>query len=102
VTRLTWKLDSVHLKIVVILSRIGAQFAPNIPFAQKSFWMHPMLLLGDEAQEQARFSLFRDTGNLDARQVHGLHQTYRWLRNRFGPVVFLSDEAQVHARFSSF
>ena len=27
----------------------------------------PMVLLGDEAQEQARFGLFRDTANLDTR-----------------------------------
>jgi hypothetical protein len=29
---------------------IGARFAPNVPYAQKSFWTHPMVLLGDEAQ----------------------------------------------------
>jgi hypothetical protein len=50
VTRLKWKLVSVHLKIVLnYLSwfKIGARLAPNIPFAQKSFWTHPMELLGD-------------------------------------------------------
>ena len=35
--------------------------------AQKPFWTHPMEILGDEAQEQARFGLFRDTANLDTR-----------------------------------
>jgi hypothetical protein len=29
--------------------------------------MHPMLLLGDEAQLEARFGLFGDNANLDAR-----------------------------------
>jgi hypothetical protein len=29
---------------------VGARFVPNIPQAQKSFWMHLMVLLGDEAQ----------------------------------------------------
>ena len=46
---------------------VGAQFAPNIPLAQKSFWTHPMVLLGDEAQVEARFGLFRDSANLEAR-----------------------------------
>ena len=32
---------------------IGAQFAPSVPKAQKYFWMHPMVLLGDEAQVKA-------------------------------------------------
>ena len=32
----------------------------------------PMVLLGDEAQVQARFSLFRDSTSLDERLVHGL------------------------------
>jgi hypothetical protein len=31
-----------------------------------------MVLLGDEAQLEARFSPFRDSANLDARSVHGL------------------------------
>ena len=44
----------------------------------------PMELLGDEAQVQARFGLFRDSTSLDARLVHGLRRTYLRLRNRFG------------------
>jgi hypothetical protein len=35
--------------------------------AQKSFWTHPMVLLGDDAPLDARFGLFRDSSNLDAR-----------------------------------
>jgi hypothetical protein len=34
--------------------KIGALFAPNVLSAQKSFWTHPMVLLGDEAQVKAR------------------------------------------------
>jgi hypothetical protein len=33
--------------------KIGARFAPNISSAQKSFWTHPIVLLGDEAQVEA-------------------------------------------------
>ena len=34
-----------------------------------------MVLLGDEAQLEARFGPFGDTVNLDARSVHGLRGT---------------------------
>jgi hypothetical protein len=43
-----------------------------------------MVLLGDEAQVEARFSLFEYNVNLDARQVHGLCRRYHSLINRFG------------------
>jgi hypothetical protein len=32
-----------------------------------SDWMHPMVLLGYEAQVEARFGLFRHSANLNAR-----------------------------------
>ena len=32
---------------MLILRQIGAWFVPNVPLAQKSFWMHPMELLGE-------------------------------------------------------
>jgi hypothetical protein len=43
-----------------------------------------MVLLGDEAQLEARFGPFRDRANLDARLVHGLLRTYHRLENHFG------------------
>jgi hypothetical protein len=46
---------------------IGARFALNVPLAQISFWKHPTILLGDEAQGQACLSPFGDSANLDAR-----------------------------------
>jgi hypothetical protein len=42
-----------------------------------------MVLLSDGPQLEARFGLFRDSANLDARQVNGLPQTYHRLRNLF-------------------
>jgi hypothetical protein len=42
-----------------------------------------MILLGDMAQVKACFSPFGDSANLDARQVHGLRQTYHRLGNCF-------------------
>jgi hypothetical protein len=43
-----------------------------------------MGLLGDEAQVNAHFGPFGDSATLDARLVHGLRRTYRWLRNNIG------------------
>jgi hypothetical protein len=43
-----------------------------------------MVILGDEAQVDARFGLFGDSVNLDARSVHDLHRTYHRFRNHFG------------------
>jgi hypothetical protein len=40
----------------------------------KLFWTHMMLLLGDEAYEEAGLGLFGDSANLDSRYVHGLCQ----------------------------
>jgi hypothetical protein len=39
-----------------------------------------MVLLVDEAHVEARFGLFGDCANLDARWVHGLRLTYHRLR----------------------
>ena len=43
-----------------------------------------MVLLGDEAQLEARFGPFGDSANLEIRSLHGLRRTYHRLRNRFG------------------
>jgi hypothetical protein len=43
-----------------------------------------MVLLGDEAQPEARFGPFGDSANLDARQVHSFYRTYHRLENYFG------------------
>jgi hypothetical protein len=130
VTRLKWKLVSVHLEIELILTqdrctvstkrtigsvivldapngtprwqgscqilfrsvwkwrlcrcKIGAWFAPNLPYAQESFWTQPMVLIDDEDQVEARFCLFRDSANLDARWVvHYLRRMYHRLKNHF-------------------
>jgi hypothetical protein len=43
-----------------------------------------MELLGDMGYVESRFGTFRDGVIISAREVHGLHQMYHWLRNRFG------------------
>jgi galactitol-specific phosphotransferase system IIC component len=55
----------------------------NVPQAKKLFSMHPMEFLDDEAQVEARFGLFGDSANLDARYVIGLRRTYHRVRNHF-------------------
>ena len=59
-----WNLASFRLETMLVLV---AWFALDVPLAQKSFWMHPLVLLGDEAQVKAHFSPFGDSANLDAR-----------------------------------
>jgi hypothetical protein len=45
-----------------------------------------MVLLGDEAQLEARFGPFGASANLDARQVHNLRRKYHRLENHFGRI----------------
>ena len=40
-----------------------------------------MVLLGDEAQLEASFGMFVDSGNLNTRWVHGLRRTYHRIGN---------------------
>jgi hypothetical protein len=61
-----WNLASVYLEMVLVSVK-ATQFAPNVPLAQKSFWTHPMVLLGDEAHVEAYLGLFGDSANLEAR-----------------------------------
>jgi len=39
----------------------------DVPKAQKSFWTHLMVPLGDEAEVKAHFGPLEDSANLDAR-----------------------------------
>jgi len=43
-----------------------------------------MVLLGQLAQVKARFGLFGDSANLDARYMHSLDGTYDMLRDQLG------------------
>jgi hypothetical protein len=48
--RLKWKLVSVRLETVLVCMNHTQH-----TMARKSFWMHPMVLLGDEAQVESHF-----------------------------------------------
>jgi hypothetical protein len=52
-----WKLISVRLEKLLSWPKIGARFEPNVPRVWKSFWPHPMDLLGDVGQMEACFGL---------------------------------------------
>jgi hypothetical protein len=67
VTRLKWKLGSIHLDIVVKLRKIGAQFAPSILEARISFCMHRMEQLGDMGHVKPHFGPFGDSVSVSAR-----------------------------------
>ena len=60
-------LVSVRLETVLVSVQDRCTVCAKHTMAQKSFWMHPMVLLGDEAQVEARFGLFGDSANLDSR-----------------------------------
>jgi hypothetical protein len=40
---------------------------PNAQYSNKPFWTHPIVLLNEEAQVEARFGVFGDSANLGAR-----------------------------------
>ena len=59
-------------------------FAPNVPRAWKSFWAHPIVLLANVGQDEARFDPFGDNVNLGARKVLGFAPNVPRAWNRFG------------------
>ena len=63
-----------------------------------------MVPLGDEAQVEARLGPFRDSANLDAREVHGLRRTQHRPRNHFcmHPMELLGDVGHVESLFFLF
>ena len=61
-----WKLVSVRLEIVLILSQDRCTVSRNVPLAQKTFWTHQMELLVDVGQVESRFSPFGDGLSVNA------------------------------------
>ena len=66
----TWvmsNLVSIRLETVLVSLHDRCTVCAKHTMAQKSFWTHPMVLLGDEAKVEARFGPFGDSANLDSR-----------------------------------
>jgi hypothetical protein len=63
-----------------------------------------MVLLGDNAHVEARFGLFGDSANLDARLVHCLRRTYHMLGKSFCivPMELVCDAGLVKSCFGPF
>ena len=74
----------IHLETVLVSVQDWCMVCAKRTIGSETVLDALMVLLGDEAQVQARFGLFRDSSSLNARLVHGLRQTYHRLRNRFG------------------
>ena len=62
-----WMLVSDRLEIVLILTQDRCKFALNVPYAQKSFWTHPMELLGDVGHVEYCFGPFRYSVSVSGR-----------------------------------
>jgi hypothetical protein len=67
VTWVEWNLVLVSLKIVSISKKDRSTVCLKHAICAKSYWMHLMVLLGDEAQGQVRFGPFGDRANLYTR-----------------------------------
>ena len=62
-----WKLVSVLLEIVLVSVQDRCMVCVKHTIGLDNVFNAPMILLGDEAQVEARFSPCGDSGNLDAR-----------------------------------
>ena len=56
---------------------------------------------GDKAQVEARFGMFGDCANLDARLVHSLPRRFHRLRNRFGCTQWYSKVTRLKWKLNS-
>jgi hypothetical protein len=66
--RLKLKLVLVRLKIVLIWTQDRCTVCTEHTIgSEKSFYAHPMKLLGDVGHVESHFGLFGDNANLDAR-----------------------------------
>jgi hypothetical protein len=65
-------LVSVRLETVLLWVQYRCRVCAERSIGSEFVWTCPAILLGDGAQVEAFFSLFGDSGNLDARKVRGL------------------------------
>ena len=59
-------LVSIRLETVLVSQHDRCMVCAKHTMAQKSFWTHQMVLLGDEAQVEVRFGPFGDSANLNS------------------------------------
>jgi hypothetical protein len=78
--RLMYKIISVHLKILLILTQDRGTFCAQDTIASEVI----LELLGDVDHVESYFGPFGDSVSVGAGQEHGLRQTFHRLRNHFG------------------
>ena len=66
-TCVIWNFALVCLETVLVSVQQMCTVCANAPKSKKLFWKHLLVLLGEEAQVEARFALFKDSANLDTR-----------------------------------
>jgi hypothetical protein len=62
-----WNLVSVYLETVLVPVQDSWMAHTNRTIRSESIWTHPMVLLGDEVQVEARYGPIGDGAKLDAR-----------------------------------
>ena len=62
-----WNLVSVYLETVLGLVQDKCMVCTNRTIGLEIFLTHPMVLLGDDAQVEARYNAIGDSAKLDAR-----------------------------------
>jgi hypothetical protein len=62
-----WNLVPVRLSTMLVLVQDMRTICSKHTIAQKSFWTHPMVRLGDEDQVEDCLGPFRDSVSLDTR-----------------------------------
>ena len=65
---------SVRLEMVLVSVQDRCMVCAKCTIGPETILDAPMALLGDEAQVQALFGLFRDSTSHDTRWVHGLRR----------------------------
>ena len=83
-TWVLWNPVSDHLEIVLVLVQDRCTVCTKRTIGSDIAFNAPMVILGDDAQLEPRFSPCADSANLVTRLVRGLRRTYHSLRDRFG------------------
>ena len=73
-TRFKWKLVSVHLDVVQILTQDRCMVCAERAIGLENIFAHPMELLGDMGLVESCFGVFGDSVSVGARKMQCLHQ----------------------------
>ena len=79
-----WNLSSFRLETVLVSVQDRCTVCTKRTIGLDILFNALMVLLGDEAQLEARFSPCGDSFNLDARLVRGLRRKYHRIGDHFG------------------